>query len=97
MNLEKSGIQLKDVNHLVGNPLREVDIETASGVIIQVKKLSSANSIIKQIDATVEATGQRTIGFIISDTKKADKIVNMASRHAEVTNNYKTLLELLDK
>jgi hypothetical protein len=93
--LEKNGIRLKDVNHITGNPAREVDIETASGTIVQVKKLSSAKDLITQVHETEAATGQRVVGFVVKQHKKADAIVNKASRHIEVTNDYNKLLEML--
>lgn len=94
-DLEKNGVRLKDVNHITGNPAREVDIETASGTIVQVKKLSSANKLIKQIHDTEAATGQRTVGFVIEQHKKANKVVNQASKHVEATNNLDSLIEML--
>ncbi len=90
-----SGLINKSVPFCPGNPAREVDIETASGTIVQVKKLSSANKLIKQIHDTEAATGQRTVGFVIEQHKKANKVVNQASKHVEATNNLDALIEML--
>ncbi|MGQ3505133.1 hypothetical protein ACT9SR_13510, partial [Enterococcus faecalis] len=57
--LERYGINIKDTNHYIGNPSREVDIETSAGIILQVKKLSSAQKIILQIQDTERATGKQ--------------------------------------
>lgn len=35
--LERNGITVKDTNHYMGNPSREVDIETSTGTLLQVK------------------------------------------------------------
>lgn len=93
--LEKAGLRVKDTNHYVGNPLREVDIEMASGAILQVKNLSSAAQIIKQVRATEAATGQPTIAFVLQQHRKANKIVQDAGRHVMVTNDFQLLLDVL--
>jgi hypothetical protein len=93
--LEKSGVKVKDTNHYIGNPLREVDIETANGTIIQVKKLSSAQKIIAQVQDTERATGQTTVGFVVEQHRKASAVVQQAGQHVKVTNDVETLLGLL--
>jgi hypothetical protein len=93
--LEKNGVRIKDTNHLTGSPLREVDIETVGGKIIQVKKLSSAQKIIGQIQDTEKSTGQPVIGFIVDQHKKANSIVQQASRHAQVANKIDELVKWL--
>ncbi|MFC4158780.1 hypothetical protein [Chitinimonas lacunae] len=93
--LEKNGVTVKDTNHYLGNPAREVDIETAGGMIIQVKKLSSANEIIKQVQATQRATGQPTVAYVITQHRKANTVVQQAGRHVQVTNNLDTLVNWL--
>ena len=93
--LERNGVRVKDTNHYVGNPAREVDIETAGGVIVQVKKLSSANKIIDQMKDTVIATGQPVVGFVLKQHRRANTIVQQASRHFPVTNRLDILLNWL--
>jgi len=93
--LEKGGLRVEDTNHYVGNPLREVDIEMASGAILQVKNLSSASQVIKQVQRTELATGQPTIGFVLQQHRAANKIVQKAGRHVMVTNNFDLLMDVL--
>lgn len=93
--LEKNGVQVKDTNHLIGNPLREVDIETAAGIIVQVKKLSSAQKIIEQVQTTELRTGQRTVSFVVEQHKKANSIVQNAGKHIQATNKLDVLLNWL--
>lgn len=93
--LEKNGVKVKDTNHYVGNPAREVDIETANGIIIQVKKLSSAQKIISQVQDTQIATGQRTVAFVVEQHRKANSIVQQAGKHVQITNKFDTLLTWL--
>ncbi|TXH46135.1 MAG: LysM domain-containing protein [Burkholderiaceae bacterium] len=93
--LEKGGVKVKDTNHYLGSPSREVDIETESGIIIQVKKLSSAQKIIHQVQDTERTTGQPTIGYVLEQHKKANSIVQQAGRHVQVTNKFDVLLNWL--
>lgn len=93
--LEKNGVQVKDTNHYVGNPAREVDIETVTGTLVQVKKLSSAQKIISQVQDTQRATGQPTVGFVVEQHRKANSIVQQAGQHVPVTNKFDTLLSWL--
>ena len=93
--LEKSGVKVKDTNHYLGSPSREMDIETESGTILQVKKLSSAHKIINQVQDTERATGQPTIGYVLEQHQKANSIVQQAGRHVQVTNKFDVLLNWL--
>jgi len=93
--LDWNGLRVKDTNHLVGNPLREVDIEMASGVIIQVKKTSSAKDIIEQVIATEGATGQAVIAFVVEQHRGATKIAQVANKYVPTTNNFQMLLDVL--
>lgn len=78
--LEGNGVRIKNVNHDIGSPLREVDIELANGAIIQIKKLSSAQAITKQLAATERATGRVVVGYIVATHKKAVQIVNNVNK-----------------
>jgi len=95
--LEASGVRVKDTNHLVGqrDKLREVDIETQSGTIIQVKRLSSAERIVEQVHQTQEATGQHTVAYVVEQHKKADAIVRSANAKVQATNKLDTLLQFI--
>jgi hypothetical protein len=93
--LEKNGVKVKDTNHYLGNPSREVDIEIAAGTILQVKKLSSAQKIISQAQDTERVTGQPTVGYVLEQHRKADSIVQQAGRHVKVTNDFDVLLNWL--
>jgi hypothetical protein len=93
--LEKAGLRVKDTNHYVGIPLREVDIEMASGVILQVKNLSNAKKIIEQVQDTERATGQLVIAFILQQHRRANKIIQEAGRHVPVTNDIQLLINIL--
>ncbi len=93
--LEKNGVKVKNTNHIVGNPAREVDIETANGIIVQVKNLSSAYKIVQQVQNTEVATGQRTVAFIVQQHRKANSIVQEAGKRVQVTNDFDTLLKWL--
>ncbi len=86
---------MKNTNHYVGNPAREVDIETANGIIVEVKKLSSAQKIIGQVQNTQIATGQRTVAFVVEQHQRANSLVQQAGKHVQITNNFDTLLNWL--
>jgi hypothetical protein len=67
----------------------------ASGAILQLKKLSIAAQIIKQVRATELATNRPTIAFVLRQHRKANKIVQDAGRHVMVTNNFDLLVDVL--
>lgn len=93
--LENNGVVVKDTNHYLGDPAREVDIKKAGGILVQVKKLSGANAIIMQVQAMQKATNQPTVAYVIEQHRRAPTVVQQASQHVQVTNNLDTLLNWL--
>lgn len=94
--LEGYGVKIKDVNHYIGSPLREVDIELVNGTIIQVKKLSSASAATRQIAARERATGQIVVGYVIATHKKGTQIVNNVNKGSLIaTNSIDDLISLV--
>lgn len=56
---------MKNTNHYVGNPAREVDIETANGIIVEVKKLSSAQKFHRNLGSVISFQHKEELGVPI--------------------------------
>ena len=94
--LEGNGVRIKNVNHRIGSPLREVDVELENGIIIQVKNLSSAAKLTEQLAETAKATQQLVIGYVVQTHKKATQIVNNVNKGKQLaTNDIDLLIELV--
>ncbi|MEZ6140633.1 MAG: hypothetical protein R3B84_24885 [Zavarzinella sp.] len=94
--LEGYGVKIKDVNHNIGIPLREVDIELENGIIIQVKNLGGAKKMTRQLEDTQKATGRTVIGYIVETHENSTDIINNIDKGNQVaTNSIDDLIDLV--